>query len=54
MSKKISKTQQIVGEAMHKFKRGTLKSGIGGTIVKNRKQAIAIGVSEARVKDHLK
>ena len=35
-------------EAMQKFKHGTLKSGISGTIVKNRKQAIAIGLSEAR------
>jgi len=39
-----------VEREMHKFKRGTLKrgrDGRGGT-VKNRKQAIAIGLSEAR------
>ena len=54
MSKKSSKAKKIVEEAMHKFKQGKLKSGIGGTIVKNRKQAIAIGLSEARAKDHLK
>jgi hypothetical protein len=34
---------------MHKFKRGTLRSGKGGHgTVKSRKQAIAIGLSEAR------
>jgi hypothetical protein len=35
--------------AMHKRKRGTLKSG-SGRKVKSRKQAIAIGLSEARRK----
>ena len=35
--------------AMHKRKRGTLKSG-SGKRVKSRKQAIAIGLSEARKK----
>jgi hypothetical protein len=38
-----------VKSAMHREKRGTLKSGKGGT-VKSRKQAIAIGLSEARKK----
>ena len=33
---------------MHKKKRGTLKSGRCGKKVKSRKQAIAIGLSEAR------
>jgi len=33
---------------MHEFKRGTLKSGGSGKKVKSRKQAIAIGLSEAR------
>jgi hypothetical protein len=47
MAEKSSKAQQIVGRAMNKFKRGTLKSGISGTTVKCRKQAIAIGLSEA-------
>ncbi len=32
---------------MHEYKHGKLKSGRGGK-VKNRKQAIAIGISEAR------
>jgi hypothetical protein len=37
---------------MHKYKRGKLKSGPGGRggKVKSRKQAIAIGLSEARKK----
>ena len=41
-----------VEREMHKFKRGKLKSGKGGKggTVKNRKQAIAIGLSEARKK----
>ena len=37
-----------VGRALHKAKRGTLKSGRSGNRVKSRKQAIAIGLSEAR------
>jgi hypothetical protein len=35
---------------MHKRKRGTLRSGRSGKKVKSRKQAIAIGLSEARKK----
>jgi hypothetical protein len=38
-----------VESAMHREKKGTLRSGKGGT-VKSRKQAIAIGLSEARKK----
>jgi len=41
------KAQSKVKRAMHKRKAGTLKSGSGKT-VKSRKQAIAIGLSEAR------
>jgi hypothetical protein len=37
-----------VKRAMHKRKRGTLKSGRSGKTVTSRKQAIAIGLSEAR------
>jgi hypothetical protein len=33
---------------MHEFKRGKLRSGRSGKKVKSRKQAIAIGLSEAR------
>jgi hypothetical protein len=39
-----------VKRAMHKRKRGTLKSGASGKAVKSRNQAIAIGLSEARKK----
>lgn len=39
--------QKTVEKSMHKRKKGTLKSG-SGKKVKSRKQAIAIGLSEAR------
>jgi uncharacterized protein DUF6496 len=39
-----------VKRAMKRRKAGTLKSGRSGKIVKSRKQAIAIGLSEARAK----
>jgi hypothetical protein len=42
------KAQSKVKRAMHEMKRGKLKSGRSGKTVKNRKQAIAIGLSEAR------
>jgi hypothetical protein len=44
--------QKTVRSAMRRRKRGTLKSGKGGKggTVKTRKQAIAIGLSEARKK----
>jgi len=44
--------QKSVKSAMHRRKRGTLKSGKSGKggRVKSRKQAIAIGLSEARKK----
>lgn len=41
-------SQQKVERAMHEMKHGELKSGRSGKTVKNRKQAIAIGLSEAR------
>lgn len=50
MPKYGKKAQETVEEAMHKMKRGKLKSGKGGKVVKSRKQAIAIGLSEARKK----
>jgi Family of unknown function (DUF6496) len=37
-----------VKRAMHEMKRGELKSGRSGRTVKSRKQAVAIGLSEAR------
>jgi len=42
------KAAQKVKRAMHERKRGTLRSGKSGKKVKSRKQAIAIGLSEAR------
>jgi hypothetical protein len=43
-----NKASEKVEKAMHERKRGTLKSGRSGKTVKSRKQAIAIGLSEAR------
>jgi hypothetical protein len=43
-----SKASQKVERAVHKMKQGTIKSGVSGKKVKSRKQAIAIGLSEAR------
>ena len=48
MARYGKKAQSKVKRAMHKRKRGTLKSGRSGKTVKSRKQAIAIGLSEAR------
>jgi len=48
MARYGKKAQQKVEKAMHERKRGTLKSGGSGKKVKSRKQAIAIGLSEAR------
>ena len=47
-----AKASSTVKSAMHRYKHGTLKSGAGGKggKVKSRKQAIAIGLSEAREK----
>jgi hypothetical protein len=42
--------KKTVGRAMHKLKKGDLKSGKSGKRVKSRKQAVAIGLSEARRK----
>ena len=47
-SKYGKKAQDKVERAMHERKQGTLKSGKSGKKVKSRKQAIAIGLSEAR------
>ena len=43
-----NKASEKVEKAMHERKQGTLKSGRSGKTVKSRKQAIAIGLSEAR------
>ena len=42
------KASQKVEKAMHEMKRGTLRSGRSRKKVKSRKQAIAIGLSQAR------
>ncbi len=48
MAKYAKKASKKVARAMRERKRGTLKSGGSGKTVKSRKQAIAIGLSEAR------
>jgi Family of unknown function (DUF6496) len=48
MPKYSKKASDKVEKAMHERKRGTLKSGRSGKKVTSRKQAIAIGLSEAR------
>lgn len=45
----IVKAQKKVRKVMKEFKSGTLHSGKKGPVVKNRKQAIAIALSEAGV-----
>lgn len=51
MVRKYSKgAQKYVKRAMRKRKKGTLKSGRSGKTVKSKKQAVAIGLSEARKK----
>ena len=48
MAKNSAKTNDKVHQALHEEKEGTLKSGKSGKKVTSRKQAIAIGLSEAR------
>jgi hypothetical protein len=48
MARYGKKAQRKVRRAMHERKQGTLRSGGSGKKVKSRKQAIAIGLSEAR------
>jgi hypothetical protein len=50
MAKYGTKAQKTVKDTMHEFKGGKLKSGRSGKKVTNPKQAIAIGLSEARKK----
>jgi Family of unknown function (DUF6496) len=51
MARRYSRSaSKDVERAMRKRKRGTLKSGRSGRKVKSRKQAIAIGLAEARRK----
>jgi hypothetical protein len=48
MARYGKKASEKVEKAMHERKRGKLKSGRSGKKVKSRKQAIAIGLSQAR------
>jgi hypothetical protein len=48
MEKYSEKAEDKVRKALHEEKEGTLKSGKNGKTVTSRKQAIAIGLSEAR------
>jgi hypothetical protein len=51
MARKTSKSaSKDVKSAMRRRKKGTLKSGRSGKTVKSKKQAIAIGLAEARRK----
>ena len=50
MARYGKKAQSKVKRAMHERKRGKLRSGSSGKKVTSRKQAIAIGLSEARQK----
>jgi hypothetical protein len=50
MAKYSKKAQSTVASAMRRKKKGTLESGRSGKKVTSRKQAIAIGLSEARKK----
>jgi hypothetical protein len=50
MAKYGKTAQKKVEQSMHEFKRGKLKSGKSNKTVKSRKQAIAIGLSQARKK----
>ena len=47
MTMKMTKGQKKVGKVMHEYKEGTLHSGKKGPVVKSRKQAVAIALSEA-------
>lgn len=49
MTQKYSEAaKEKIGETMKEWKEGKLKSGTSGKTVKSRKQAVAIGISEAR------
>jgi hypothetical protein len=48
MARYGKKASEKVEKAMHEMKRGKLRSGRSGKRVRSRKQAIAIGLSQAR------
>lgn len=49
MANYSKKAQRTIGKAVRRMKRGTLKTGSGDTVT-DKKQAVAIGISEAREK----
>lgn len=52
MNKYGLKAQEKIEKTMEEYKEGKLKSGKSGKTVKNRKQAVAIGISKARKAGH--
>ncbi len=48
MAKTSASASRKVGKVMHEYKHGTLRSGASKKKVTSRKQAVAIGLSEAR------
>jgi hypothetical protein len=48
MAKYSKKAEKKISDVMHEYGKGKLKSGGSGKTVKDRKQAIAIAISEAR------
>jgi len=48
MAKTSAKASRKVGKVMHEYKQGSLRSGASGRKVTSHKQAVAIGLSEAR------
>lgn len=52
MNKYGPKAQEKIQEVMEEFDKGQLKSGGDGRKIASRKQAIAIGISEARRKGY--
>lgn len=45
-----TKAQKKISKVMTEYKAGSLHSGKGGPVVKNQKQAVAIALSQAKVK----
>ena len=54
MTMKMTKGQKKVGSVMREYKEGTLHSGKKGPVVKSRKQAVAIALSEAGMSKPMK
>lgn len=47
---KKTKAEKKISKVMREYKAGSLHSGKGGPVVKNPKQAVAIALSQAKVK----